>query len=278
MKGAQSPSQPDAEPHDGPTPRELSQLVDQALLSPEPDVELERLVRTGLMKEVFPEVHAMVGFGGVGQGHKDLWDHTKQVVAQTVPRREVRWAALFHDVGKVHTFSREGGKVSFHSHELVSARSFDRAARRAGHDSDFRKHVRFLVRHLGYVESYASEWTDSAVRRVHRETGAYFDDLVALARADITTRHTHKRRQHQTRMDELELRAQSIARRDAVPPALPKGLGTALIETFGIPPGPRVGQLIAGLKRAVETGELPAGAEPEVYLEYLRARGANESS
>jgi poly(A) polymerase len=262
----------DSEP-DAPTPAQLSILVDRALMSEEPDAELERLAKSGLLAQVYPEVSAMVGFGGQGQGHKDLWEHTKQVVAQTVAKREVRWAALFHDVGKVQTFAVERGKVTFHSHELVSARFFDRAARRSGMDESFRKHVRFLVRHLGYVEGYGGDWTDSAVRRAYRETAPFFDDLVELARADITTKHAHKRRQHQTRMDELELRARSIAAEDAKLPLLPKGLGSVLIESMSLTPGPRVGELMAELKRAVEAGDLPERAEPSVYVEYLRGRG-----
>lgn len=262
----------DSEPS-APTPAQLRTLVDRALVSEEPDVELERLAQSGLLADVYPEVAEMIGFGGHDQGHKDLWEHTKQVVAQTVSKREIRWAALFHDVGKVQTFAVERGKVTFHSHELVSARAFDRAARRSGMGDPLRKHVRFLVRHLGYVEGYSSDWTDSAVRRVHRETAPFFDDLVELARADITTKHAHKRRQHQTRMDELELRARSIAAKDARLSPLPKGLGTALIEGLDLTPGPRVGALMAELKRAVEAGELPERAEPRVYVEYLRRRG-----
>ena len=45
----------------------------------------------------------MVGFGDGEWRHKDVWKHTKQVVRQAVPRLEVRWASLFHDIGKVKT-------------------------------------------------------------------------------------------------------------------------------------------------------------------------------
>lgn len=247
-------------------------VLDQALMSDHPDEELTRLEQTGLLREWFPEVYAMVGFGGEDQGHKDLWQHTKTVVRQTVRKLEVRWAALFHDVGKVQTFSRANGKVTFHAHEIVSARLFNKAARRAGLNPARRKHIQFLVRYLGYVESYGSDWTDSAVRRVHRETGDYFGDLVSLARADITTRHAYKRRQHQERMDELQRRAEDIAKQDAKLPLLPKGLGSRIISDLKLTPGPRVGHLMAHLKAAVEAGELPARADYEVYLEYLKSQ------
>jgi poly(A) polymerase len=246
--------------------------VDQALMSRRPARELELLYETGVLAQVFPEVTAMVGFGGTGQGHKDLWWHTKLVVEQAAPIRAVRWAALFHDVGKVQTFSRANGKVSFHGHEALSARLFDVGARRTGMDDELRRHIRFLVRHLGHVESYLPEWTDSAVRRLHREVAIHFDDLLALACADITTKHADKRRRHHARMQELAERARTIAAEDAALPPLPKGLGTAVIQALGIAPGPEVGRLMAELEEAVAAGELPPRAEFEVYIEHLRAR------
>src|SRR5690242_21203419 len=48
---------------------------------------------------------SMVGFGDGEWRHKDVWKHTKQVVRQAVPQLEVRWASLFHDIGKVKTRS-----------------------------------------------------------------------------------------------------------------------------------------------------------------------------
>ena len=58
-------------------------VVDNALMCRRPDEELELLVETGVLEQVYPEVSAMVGFGGLEHGHKDLWWHTKKVVAQT---------------------------------------------------------------------------------------------------------------------------------------------------------------------------------------------------
>ena len=246
------------------------ELVDRALMANKPQSTLEELQTAGVFQQAYPEIQAMVGFGGGESGHKDLWDHTKRVVSQTIERRAVRWAALFHDVGKVPTFSRNSGKVTFHGHEVVSARLFDKAARRVDMPADLRKHIRFLVRHLGHVEAYASEWTDSAVRRVQRDMGEYFDDLVWLASADITTRHAHKREQHKQRIAELRERAAAIAKKDAELPLLPKGLGEAIIEAFALKPGPRIGQLRFLAEAAVKEGKLPPREDAQVYIEYLK--------
>ena len=53
---------------------------------------------------LLPELEATVDFSQeAGRRHKDVWEHTKQVVRQSVPKPDVRWAALLHDIGKVPT-------------------------------------------------------------------------------------------------------------------------------------------------------------------------------
>ncbi len=250
----------------------MYQTVEWALLSQRPKQRLGMLERNGTLARIYPEVASMFGFGGGETGHKDLWPHTKTVVAQTQPRAALRWAALFHDVGKVATFSRERGKVTFHGHEFQSAALFNRAALRTGLPEALRRHVRFLVRNLGLVESYSSRWTDSAVRRLHRQVGQRFEDLLSLARADITTKNPNKRARYLAALDELEQRATALARQDAELPLLPKGLGAELMRAFELGPGPHIGELKARLEQAVLRGELPARAEPEHYLAFLSGR------
>ena len=110
------------------------------------------------------------------------------------------------------------------------------------------------------------------MRRLFRDCERHFDDLLLLAGADITTKHADKRRAHRARMMELADRAAAIAEADAAEPALPKGLGTLVIEHLALAPGPEVGRIMAELAAAVEAGELPARAEPEVYLAWLDDR------
>lgn len=239
--------------------------LDKALLAKTPSDELQKLVDAGVM---IPEVMAIVGFGG--DGHKDLWKHTKVVVDQAVPRRAVRWGALFHDIGKPQCFEKRGKKISFHGHEAVSAKIFNQAAKRLGMDPDFRRHVRFLVHHLGQVEAYLPSWTDSAVRRLGNQLGDHLEDIVALSRADITTANLKRRQRKHMQLKELRDRIVELRLADAQPAALPKGLGTALTEALGVPPSEALGDLMKALREAVEAGKLPAQGPFEVYVEYAR--------
>lgn len=249
---------------------------DSVLLSPNVRERLED-VRTEIAL-VFPEVAAMVGFGGGQSGHKDLWEHTKQVVSQCIQSRTIRWAALFHDVGKVRCYTKDkDGKIAFIGHEHVSAKLFAQAVKRVnfGVNEPFftaeeAKDIKFLVYNLGYVEEYDSGWTDSAVRRVHRLAGDYFNDLVALARADISSKNEARRKQHFEKMKEFHDRAHKLAEIAATPQPLISGLGEALSQSFGIPPSKQLGDLVKKLKAAVQAGDLPVQASVETVIEFVR--------
>jgi hypothetical protein len=245
---------------------------DSALLSPNVVQELDDLYLSGELAARFPALKEIVGFGD-GREHKDLWLHTRHVVAQTIPAIHIRWAALFHDVGKPRCYSKVAGEVKFIGHEAVSAKTFRRAAQDTGFFSkDEARDIEFLIYNLGHVEEYDRSWTDSAVRRLYKLAGAHFDDLVALARADITTKHQNLRRAHHERMHELRTRAEELARLDAIPPALIKGLGEALMAEFGLAPSKELGVLMSKLKTAVEAGELPRSAPVEEAVAFARAK------
>ena len=85
--------------------RAVRDRLDRIVMGFDPELGLDTLLDNGALAALFPEVHAMVGFGDGEWRHKDVWKHTKQVVRQAVPRLEVRWASLFHDIGKTKTRS-----------------------------------------------------------------------------------------------------------------------------------------------------------------------------
>src|SRR5262249_27784769 len=58
----------------------------------------------GVLGVFLPELDATVDSPQeAGRRHKDVWEHTKQVVLQAPPKPLVRWSALLHDIGKVPT-------------------------------------------------------------------------------------------------------------------------------------------------------------------------------
>lgn len=244
--------------------------LEAILIAPRPDVGLDQLQTEGALAALLPEVEALVGFGEGGRQHKDVWDHTKRVVTQSPEVARIRWAALLHDIGKVPTRRTEpDGQVQFHGHAEVGARMVSKLLRRLEFDKTTARTIRLLVLFHQRPSQYEPSWTDSAVRRFGRETAEVFDDLLALSRADMTTKYDTKRRRGHELIDDLSRRAAEIRELDERIPPLPKGLGTAIIERFSLAPGPRIGVLRDAVEAAVDRGELDPQQDADVYLQWL---------
>jgi poly(A) polymerase len=252
--------------------------LDRVMMSNDAEGGLDALLEAGALGAILPEVEALVGFGDGEWRHKDVWKHTKQVVRQAVPRLEVRWAALLHDIGKVRTRSiSPSGEVHFFGHAEVGARMFDKIDRRVPlftKDEALRSSVRFLILHHLRASQYDASWTDSAVRRFAKEIGDSLDDLLCLSRADITTKRPEKKKKGLRQISELAERVRQIQEMDAVVPPLPSGIGDEIMKAFGIPPSRRIGELKKALEEAVDTGEVPSHQGAEVYLAFLRENAA----
>ena len=247
--------------------------LDHVLMGENPESGLDGLLEGGILEVLLPEVSAMVGFGDGEWRHKDIWKHTKQVVAQATPRLEVRWGALLHDIGKIKTRSIDDkGEVHFFAHAEVGARMFDKLQRRMplfSTEETLREEIRFLILHHLRAAQYDASWTDAAVRRFAKEMGAHLEDLLCLSRADITTKRPEKKRRGLRQIDELRERVLKIQEEDARVPPLPKGLGTSISARFGVPPSPALGVVLRALTSAVEAGEVAGHQPADVYLDFL---------
>ncbi len=249
--------------------------LDRVVMGDDPEGGLDALLAIGALDALFPEIQAMVGFGDGEWRHKDVWKHTKQVVRQAVPRLEVRWASLFHDIGKVKTRSiTHDGKVHFFGHAEVGTRMFEKLDRRLALFSPepaLKNTVSFLVLHHLRANQYEPTWTDSAVRRFTRELGEHLDDLLCLARADITTKRPEKKKKGLSQISELADRITKLAAEDAKLPPLPTGVGDEIMRAFSLRPSRLVGDIKRQLEKAIETGEIEARLPNEAYVELVRA-------
>lgn len=253
--------------------QDIRQRLDRVMMGRHPEQGLDALLAAGALDAMLPEVSAMVGFGDGEWRHKDVWKHTKQVVRQAVPRLEVRWAALLHDIGKVKTRTiSETGEVHFFGHAEVGARMFDRLERRMrlfAKEESLRSTVRFLILHHLRAAQYDSSWTDSAVRRFSREMGEHLEDLLCLSRADITTKRPEKKRRGLQNISNLANRIRKLAAEDAIVPPLPGGVGDAIMKAFGLSPSRKIGELKRGLELAIEAGEIAPHLDSEAYVQFL---------
>lgn len=132
----------------GSVAQDVRQLFEQVLVAPAAEVGLENLQTDGIIARWLPEIQATVDLGQeLGRHHKDVWQHTLQVVAQAEPTAIVRWGALLHDIGKPGTRKVTGTDVTFRGHEELGARLFDRIAHRMSFPSQSRRSIRQLIVH-----------------------------------------------------------------------------------------------------------------------------------
>jgi poly(A) polymerase len=261
-------------------PREIwRKEIEKVLCGQFPQRGLQFLLDTRVLHFVLPEVAALAWFSeGAGGMHKDVWAHTKQVVANADATPVVRWAALCHDIGKVWTRQFMGDKVHFFRHEDMSALLWEAIAARFEVPRDEAARIHYIIQSHSRVNLYREDWTDSAVRRLMKEVGEHLDDLIAFSKADLTSKRTERVEMVRSLLAELQIRVLEIREADAQQSPLPKGIGNAIMERFGIPAGPQVGRLRDVLLRAVADGLMPAHAETDAYLSYLKPIVAEEGA
>lgn len=257
-------------------PEEAFTALSAAFCGRHPEVAMQWLRDAGLLVHLLPELDATVEFSQeAGRRHKDVWEHTKAVVRQSVPRPSVRWAAVLHDIGKVTTRRFVGpGKVTFHGHAEEGVRMFRRGpAKRIGFPEPLRERVELLILHHLRPGQYDATWTDAAVRRFAHEMRPFLTDLLDLSRADVTSKRPGKRQRCLESISELGRRIREIEALDAKIPPLPPGVGNALMEQLELPPGKHIGQLRSRLAAMCEAGELEARQELAYYVAVVRERG-----
>jgi len=248
------------------------QLLTPPLCGPHPQLVLQWLLDCGWLQRLLPELVATVALSQEGgRRHKDVWEHTKTVVLQAVPRPVVRWAAVLHDIGKVTTRRfTDQGRVTFYGHSEEGVRIFlEGPARRIGFSPEMSARIEFLILHHLRPGQYESGWGDPAVRRFDREMGTGLTDLLDLSRADITSRRPGRRRACLARISELSRRIHALREADAQVAPLPTGLGRVLMTEMGLAPGPALGQLRGQLERLCCEGVIEAGREPAYYIKMV---------
>ena len=246
--------------------------LDKLLLGPAPGRGVWLLCELRLADVSLPDVPKLRGMQNeIGPGrHKDVFNHTLQVLDRTPPRLALRWAALLHDIAKPSTKRVENGKVTFHGHDLKGERMARRILGELHQPGELIDRVGRLVGFHLRANAYQGVWTDSAVRRFVLEVGdELVEDLLALSRADVTTGRVERRLEIARSVAELERRIQELrAQEDIARIASPLD-GADLMQLFERGPGPWIQPLKDQLRELVIEGEL-AGGDKETAIPIAR--------
>ena len=231
--------------------------------SAQPSVGLKLMADAGILPQVFPEIAQLAGVDQRrDHHHKDVFLHTCTVVDNIAGATEnlwLRFAALVHDIAKPRTKAfKEGTGWTFHGHEEVGARMMKKIFRRMRLPLEHLSYVEKLVRlHLRPMVLVEEEVTDSAVRRLAFEAGPDIDDLMALCRADITSKNPSLVAKYLRNYDIVVQKIAEVEERDRLRNWQPPVKGEEIMAVCGLEPGRRVGQLKKAIEEAILEGQIP---------------------
>jgi poly(A) polymerase len=197
----------------------------------------------GLMQHIIPEVLELCGMRQeAAYHHKDVFEHTIQVVDQIRPETVLRWAALLHDIAKPRTRKVENGEVHFFGHENLGEKMSRQILKQLKLDRETIDRVGRLVAMHQRANAYDDDWTDGAVRRFIREADDVLDDLLELSAA--------------ARVEALRDRIVRLRAEEEVEKLSSPLDGVELMAIFGRPPGPWIKPIKDRLLAAVLDGEI----------------------
>jgi len=231
--------------------------------SPKPSVGLKLLYNSKVMDVIFPEI---ANLGGVDQRkdyhHKDVFLHTCLVIdnlAKVTDNLWLRFGGLFHDIAKPQTkkFIEEIG-WSFHGHEEMGARMMKSIFKRMKFPLSQLDYLQKLIRlHLRPIALVDDEVTDSAIRRMIVAIDDDLEDLIALCRADITSKNQNKVAQYLSNYEKVMQKVREVKEKDKLRAFQSPVRGETIMEVCKIPPGQKVGEIKSAIEEAILDGIIP---------------------
>jgi len=274
---------------------------------------IRRLQRVGLLTKIIPEIEVMKEKPENYYHREGLWGHTLETlksmeeilsslvklfpgmsrkliahldekISGEVERRTLlKWAAIFHDIGKPKTVRREEGRVRFFGHEEAGTSLVVEIMERLRFSNKAIKVVdRIVENHMrpGNL-SEVSQLTDRAIHRFFRDLSQEGVDTLLLSLAD---RYSYRKiLPERDRKLGSEISRKSIKKHEKTvrkmlnryyyhkERILPKPLirGDEIMASFNLPQGPLIGKLLTKVGEAQAGGKLKNREEALQFLKKL---------
>ncbi|MEI7833992.1 MAG: CCA tRNA nucleotidyltransferase, partial [bacterium] len=223
------------------------------LISACPAYALELLRELGTLPYLLPEMLPLIGFEQNNPNHTmDVWHHTLTVVENVPAEPIMRTTALLHDLGKPECYSvgEDDGIGHFYGHEAAGARIADAVLQRLRYPTEQRQEIVRLI--ANHRIDFTSDWKDAAWRRLINKLGReVVAQLITFRHADQSGKGTRTQADCAEETAALQRRLAEICA--ATPPeSLKLALtGEDIMRAQNLPPGPRIGQILAQLQELV---------------------------
>jgi len=281
---------------------------DLLLASPHSIAAIRAMVASGVFFELFPATLDLAGCQQPESHHLDVLQHSMQALEELEkllghtcllftqctamveyigdPRQRLllKWAALFHDLGKAATWAEKDGRISFYNHDHIGARLFEAIAGGLRWSKRDTALVSRLIAghmwpfHLNNVFR-KGDVTKRACLRLAKKFGKDLEGLFLLAMADsLAGKGPEKPAGLERSLADLYERVRGVIA-DSLQPgfdAPPLINGHDLIERLYLAPGPRFKSILTRVRDAQICGEIVDRQEALHLAEKLARKSRGE--
>jgi tRNA nucleotidyltransferase (CCA-adding enzyme) len=205
---------------------------------------LELLRKLDLLKYIIPELEEGYGIDQNKHHIYECYEHSLRSLDYAAKKnfnKNVRLAALFHDIAKPRSKRGEGEDATFYGHEIIGARMTAQILNRLKFPKkDIEKIVKLVRYHLFYYN--VGEVSASSVRRLVRQVGPEsMEELLQVRMADRIGSGVPKAEPYKLR--HLKYVIEKVSQ-DPISVRRLKVSGKEVMEILKIQSGPKVGKIL----------------------------------